>query len=172
MFCPKCGRRNEDEHKYCRDCGENLKLLSKAMERRWRKWLNRALDPYIRNQNRKLAESARSFRRLIWIWLGLIAASLIRGLADGDKNWWAMPLVWLSMLLIGFWDYVAYRRLSTSGSNDNKRQAKSAATPDSAAELHSAPTTNELAPPFSVTEPTTRRLEPLSAAKKRSGELL
>jgi len=46
--------------------------------------------------------------------------------------------------------------------------------------LSSAPTTNELAlpatnefsPPFSVTESTTRRLEPVTAAEKRSGELL
>jgi len=44
----------------------------------------------------------------------------------------------------------------------------------SAGNLPSAPTTNELelATPFSGAESTTRRLEPLAAAEKRSGEFL
>jgi hypothetical protein len=33
-------------------------------------------------------------------------------------------------------------------------------------------TTNELGPPYSGAKSTTRRLEPLTAAEKRSGELL
>ena len=54
MFCPKCGQRNEGDYKFCRGCGENLKAIAKAMERRWLKLFYRALDGYIRRQNRKL----------------------------------------------------------------------------------------------------------------------
>ena len=61
MFCPKCGQRNEGDYKFCRGCGENLKAIAKAMERRWLKLFYRALDGYIRSQNRKLPYSARSF---------------------------------------------------------------------------------------------------------------
>jgi hypothetical protein len=42
----------------------------------------------------------------------------------------------------------------------------------SAGDSPSAPTTNELRPPYSDAESTARRLEPLTTAEKRSGELL
>jgi hypothetical protein len=86
--------------------------------------------------------------------------------------------VWVSLallvLLSSFWDYVSFKRLSASGSRDNSWSSQPASLPDSKAELPSAPTTNELelAPPFSVAESTTRRLEPLTAADKRSCELV
>jgi hypothetical protein len=172
MFCPKCGRHNDGDYKFCRGCGENLKLLSKVMERRWRKMLNRALDGYIRHQDRKFPESAKWFRRLWWMWLTLAALFSATALFGDDKDWWAMPLLMLPLLVMGLWDYISYRRLSASRSNDAKLSAQTASLSDSLAELPSAPTTNELTPPFSATESTTRRLEPLTAAERRSGELL
>src|SRR5262245_51390805 len=91
-----------------------------------------------------------------------------------------MALVMFLGLLAVAWDYISYTRLSASGSKDNLSLSQTARLPDSAMELPSAPTTNELAipttnelaPPFSVTESTTRRLEPVAAAEKRSGDLL
>jgi uncharacterized membrane protein YvbJ len=67
MFCPKCGQHNEGDYKFCRGCGENLKAIAKVMERRWSKLFYRALDGYIRRQNRELPGSARSFRTVGWL---------------------------------------------------------------------------------------------------------
>jgi len=174
MFCPKCGQRNEGDYKFCRGCGENLKAIAKAMERRWLKLFYRALDGYIRRQNRKLPGSARSFRIFGWLALMSIVMSLMSGLFGDSKDWWVWASLMLLALLASFWDYVSFQRLSATGSRDNRSSTQPASLPDSAAELPSAPTTNELelAPPFSVAESTTRRLEPLAAAEKRSGELL
>jgi len=174
MFCPKCGQRNEGDYKFCRGCGENLKAIAKVMERRWLKLFYRALDGYIRRQNGKLPHSAMSFRSFGLLYLISIVMSLMSGLFGGSKDWWVWMSFMLLILLAGFWDYVSFQRLSASGSRDNRSSSQPASLPDSAAESPSALTTNELelATPFSVAESTTRRLEPLTAAEKRSGELL
>ena len=173
MFCPKCGQRNEGDYKFCRGCGENLKAIAKAIERRWLKLFYRTLDGYIRRQNLKLTNSARSFRIVGWLYLISIAMSLMSGLFGDSNDWWVWASFMLLVLLANFWDYVSFQRLSASGSRDNRRSSQPASPPDSAAEAPSAPTTNELelAPPFSVAESTTRRLEPLTA-EKRSGGLV
>jgi len=171
MFCPKCGQRNEGNDKFCRGCGENLNVIAKAMERRRPKLLYSLLDGYIRYQNRKLPDAAKAFRNSRWIWLMIIGISLTKGLFGLSKDWWLTAAFLLPALIAGFWDYVSFRRLSTSGSSDRGGSAQAASSPGSVAELSPAPTTNELTPPLSVTESTTRRLEPL-IAEKRSGELL
>jgi hypothetical protein len=162
MFCPKCGQRNEGDYKFCRGCGENLKAIAKAIERRWLKLFYRALDGYIRNQNLKLPYSARSFRIFGWLTLMSIGMSLMDGLFGDRNDWWVWLSIMLLVMLAGLWDYVSFQRLSASGSRDNNRSSHPASPPDSAAELPSAPTTNELelAPSFSAAESTTRRLEP------------
>jgi hypothetical protein len=172
MFCPKCGHRNEGDYKFCRGCGENLKAIAKAIERRWMKLLYRALDNYIRRLNRKLPDAARSFRIFGWLWLMCIVMSLTEGLYGDRKDWWVWVSLMILVLIAGFWDYVSFQRLSASGSRNNRLSSQPASLPDSAAELPSAPTTNELSAPFSVAESTTRHLEPLTAVEKRSGELL
>jgi len=144
------------------------------MEMRWLKPFYRALDAYIGWQNRKLPYSARAFRKTGWLYLISLGIYLMVGLFGDSKDWWVMVSLTLLPLLAGFWDYVSFQRLSASGSRGNRSSSQPASMPDSNAELPSAPTTNELVlgPPFSVAESTTRRLEPLAAAEKRSGELL
>jgi hypothetical protein len=174
VFCPKCGQRNEGDYKFCRGCGENLKAVAKAIERRWLKLFYRALDGYIRRQNPRLPYSPRSFRIYGLLCLMSIVMSLTEGMFGYRKDWWVWMSFTLLVLLAGLWDYVSFQRLSASGSRDSRSSSQPVSPPDSRAELPSAPTTNELelAPPFSVAESTTRHLEPLTAAEKRSGELL
>lgn len=31
MFCPRCGTKNPDEHKFCRSCGTNLVLVANVL---------------------------------------------------------------------------------------------------------------------------------------------
>src|SRR5215813_11384647 len=123
---------------------------------------------------RKGLTPARSFRIFGLLCLMSIVMSLMSGLYGDSKDWWVWASFSLVVFLTVFWDYVSFQRLSATGSRDDRSSTQPASLPDSNAELPSAPTTNELelAPPFSVAESTTRRLEPLAAAEKRSGELL
>src|SRR5262245_57382740 len=114
MFCAKCGQSNEGNYKFCRGCGENLKVISKAMERRWLKLLNRALDDYIRRHDRKLPSAANSFRSFWWVWLIFIVVFAALGLFGRYKNWWWITSFLLLSLLAGLWDYVSFQRLSVS----------------------------------------------------------
>src|SRR5262245_34318426 len=115
MFCPKCGQRNEDNCKFCRGCGENLKAIAKAVERRWLKLLYRALDGYIRRRDRKLPSAANSFRSYRWVWLVFIVIFAALGLFGSYKNWWWITSFLLLGLLAGFWDYISFQRLSAPG---------------------------------------------------------
>ena len=120
MFCPKCGQRNEGDYKFCRGCGENLKAIAKAIERRWLKLFYRELDRYIRSQNLKLPGSARPFRISVLLYLMSIGMSLMLGLFGDSKDWWVWGSFTLLLLLATFWDYVSFQRLSASGSRDNR----------------------------------------------------
>jgi hypothetical protein len=108
MFCPKCGQRNEGDYKFCRGCGENLEAIAKAIERRWLKLFYRTLDGYIRRQNLKLTNSARSFRIVGWLYLISIAMSLMSGLFGDSNDWWVWASFMLLVLLANFWDYVSF----------------------------------------------------------------
>src|SRR5215471_21167005 len=120
MFCPKCGQRDAGDHRFCRGCGENLRVISKAMKGGWRMTLNRWLDRYLRYSNRKLPKNARWFRRSWWLWLIIIALFTTSSLRDGDRTWLVTPLWVLPLFLVGLWDYLSYRRLSASGSNNDR----------------------------------------------------
>ncbi len=54
MFCPKCGESNGDETKFCRACGENLKVVAQAMTGRMPVALATKLDAYIERKNERL----------------------------------------------------------------------------------------------------------------------
>src|SRR5262249_49260582 len=103
MFCPKCGHRNEGDYKFCRGCGENLKAIAKAIERRWSKLFYRALDGYIRSYNLKLPISGRRFRIGVWAYLMSIGASLLQGLYGYSKDWWVWVSFVLLLLVASFW---------------------------------------------------------------------
>lgn len=54
MYCPKCGESNSDETRFCRSCGENLKVISQVMTRRLPVALASKLDAYIERKNERL----------------------------------------------------------------------------------------------------------------------
>jgi|GEM_PF-1332449 len=187
MYCPKCGRQNEDHLNYCRACGENLKTISKAMGKRWPKFLTSLLDRYIRHKDRRLAKAGHWFKWWIIIapiWLCLGIAEKITGVTD----WWFSLFLGLFYLVIGTWDYTTYQRRLASDSNQSKLtpNAEHRATTLAAAitdqigvaELASSLTTEKLEPsgqrraepPSSVTEATTRQLDPPIKRAERNRE--
>src|SRR5438067_12376752 len=53
MYCPKCGIQNNDGTKFCRGCGENLKVISQAMTRRLPVVLASKVDAYLERKTQR-----------------------------------------------------------------------------------------------------------------------
>jgi hypothetical protein len=159
MFCPKCGESNGDETKFCRACGENLKVVAQAMTGRLPVALASKLDAYIERKNERLRRDG----------IGSAVFGLCFVLLAGYELWKGSPffgttgvmlLFAFFMLLVSAWDMMAYRRsLSPGAKSSNPLSIKDAAS------------TKELPPgratpvpvPASVTETTTRHLDPARA---------
>ena len=153
MYCPKCGLQNNDDPRFCRSCGENLKVISQAMTRRLPAFLVRKMDAYIDSKYRRIRRESigSAISGGLFIFLGLYDV-IGRG-ASWSNNWFNVAFGCF-MLLLGLWDHMVYKRsLSTevrivrmpSGSTTDELP------PHDAAQI--------VPPPASVTESTTRQLE-------------
>lgn len=182
MYCPRCGVENPTEDvKFCRACGEDLRLTSQALGRRigWTAFLNNRLDNMLEG---RYGLSARDGGINIFIGLaGLIIAVYYMLTGIGALIFWVV--VSLSLLLgigVGAYDVFIYRRSVKGFPRDVDRLPgdlsvfKSEATPSPPTPRRVGAQTAEIDPPNlrptlappSVTESTTRRLEPSS----REGE--
>ncbi|HEY0375660.1 MAG TPA: zinc-ribbon domain-containing protein [Pyrinomonadaceae bacterium] len=159
MYCPHCGAQNAQETKFCRGCGEDLRLVSRAVTKSLPLVIAERVDAAIdrgrggwhsyqlfRKEHRKaygqIMLAASSLFVIVWtLMLGHGSVSFASGF---------LLVVILSMLLSSAHDIWAKRR-----------QAGQASDPK---EIPSAFGTKELpaprdAPGASVTETTTRRLK-------------
>jgi len=72
MFCPNCGGQNQDDLVvYCRECGENLQVVSQAMKGHLSVALVTRIDAVIEKRNERLRRDAilgalRLGRDLAW----------------------------------------------------------------------------------------------------------
>jgi len=159
MYCPKCGIQNNDETKFCRGCGENLKVISQAMTRRLPVILASKMDAYLERKNERIRRDSilAAFNGCLFIFLALYN---VIGNGASWSRWWIFLALGPFMLLWSLWDHWVYKR---SLSLDVKvRQA--------------APTTNELPPhdaaqvvqPLAITESTTQRLDENIERPKKS----
>jgi predicted RNA-binding Zn-ribbon protein involved in translation (DUF1610 family) len=53
LYCPKCGASNSEKVKYCRRCGENLKILSQTMAWHLPVVLASKLDEVVENKSER-----------------------------------------------------------------------------------------------------------------------
>jgi len=153
MYCPKCGIPNNDETKFCRGCGENLKLISQAMSRRLPAFLASKIDAHIERRNRELRRDSISYASIgcLFIFLGLHD---VIGTGAFWASEWSNVVFGSFMLLLGVWDYMVYKRsLST-----DVRIARMRAT-DTPSALPPHDDAQTAAPPASVTESTTEHLD-------------
>lgn len=158
MYCPKCGTQNNDGTKFCRACGENLKVISQAMTRRLPGIIANKLDAYLAHKNERIRRDSIVSGLSGGFFLLIGIRGLIAGTAGGLGVWFPIA-VGCFLLLWSVWDYMVFKRsLST----------------EKAEKIFPVSTTNELQPnphaqaplsPASVTEFTTRHLD--QAARKR-----
>ena len=157
MYCPQCGIQNNDETKFCRGCGENLKVISQAMTRRLPVILASKVDEYLERKNERLRRDSiiAAVAGSLWLLFGL--RSLVAGTGGSGA---AFPIVvGCLMLLWALWEHMVYKH---SLSLDVKA-AKMRAT-DSTNELPRHDPSQIVESPASITEFTT---EPLDATVRR-----
>src|ERR1044071_3343271 len=112
MCCPRCGADNlADEVKFCRACGEDLRLTSQALGRRigWTAFLNNRLDNMLAG---RYGLSARDGGINIFIGLaGLMLAVYYMLTGQGALIFWVvLSLTLLLGVGVGVYDVVIYRR--------------------------------------------------------------
>ena len=157
MYCPRCANPNNDDVKFCRVCGENLTVVAQAMSRHLPVTLVSKLDNYLERKHERLRRDG--------ILTGLSGLFL---LLSGIWQWthaagWPtvfMLLAALIFFLVSSWDLLAYTRSRTRQTQD-----KGLLRPAQTAEL--SPGTDRQISAISVTEETTRLLDP---AKNRSAK--
>jgi len=152
MYCPKCGEQNGEGTRFCRACGENLKVVEQAMLGRLPVTLASKLDAYIERRNERLRRDGLG-SAVFGVCFLLLAAGELRKGTGLFSTGGVLLLFALFMFLVSAWDIMAYRRSLRPG----------ARPPDSLSikpdEQLDAPTRRtQLASPSSVTETTTRKL--------------
>lgn len=159
MYCPKCATENSDETKFCRSCGSNLSLVPQALTGR----LPEVMPGRRRHRGRDRdlehptpATLANGITKS-FMGLGFLFVSLaVFAFAPAGRIWWFWMLIpAFTMLGKGISEIVSFKY----GPNLTQGAAKPA--------IPAAPRTGELPPhnaavfpPPSVTEQTTRHLDP------------
>jgi hypothetical protein len=177
MYCPKCATANADEVKFCRSCGANLSLVPQALtgqlpESRDTRRRGRHRNRHGRDEDGP-PNLGRGITQLIMGVGFLIAALAIFFSPGGQGWWWAMLFPGFTLLGKGIADIVTVRTAMNLPQGQTQAGQMQAGPPQAA--MPPARNTGEIAPqqaynplpPPSVTEGTTRHLDP---AKDRYDE--
>jgi hypothetical protein len=176
MYCPRCGIENPTEDvKFCRGCGEDLRLTSQALQGHigWSSFLAGRLDQLLSSRYRQSAFDGGINIFIGFVCLLLTLYYMLTG--TGALIFWVV--VSLSALLgigVGFYDVLIYRRSVRGFPREVDRvpgdlsifkdEAKTLphAPRDAGAQTAEveSPATPAALAPSSVTENTTRHLEP------------
>lgn len=159
MYCPKCATENSDETKFCRSCGSNLSLVPQALTGR----LPEA--PSGRRRHRGRDRSPEHVRESAlangitkaFMGLGFLFVSLaVFAFAPAGRIWWFWLLIpAFTMLGKGISEIVSFKYAPNLTQGTNQPAMTPAARPG---EL--PPRNEAIFPPPSVTEQTTRHLDP------------
>jgi|SRR6266850_6436963 len=150
MYCPKCGTQDNDDTKFCRGCGENLKVISQAMTRRLPVILASKVDAYLERKNERLRRDSiiGAVAGCLWLLYGL------RTLVTGAGTMARFPIVLGCLILLwALWEHMVYKH---SLSRDSEREKLRGASTD---ELSRGDAAQVGEPYASVTEFTTEHLD-------------
>jgi hypothetical protein len=159
MFCPKCGRQNPEEGKFCRSCGTDLGNVSQALS-------GPAPKPLLDHKGRPVSWE-RAIGK-IFGGLAFLAVSIALAFSQSGHGWWFWLLIPAFMSLgAGFAQMVKLRNAESGNVGISSGRSpisgyQGAALPPQQTEWVSPPEsrykTGDLVPP-SVAEGTTRHLE-------------
>lgn len=184
MFCPKCGTKNPEDGKFCRSCGVDIGVVSKALTGKPKSddlGLGMDLDSSLGlfsttpEDERRRSDPAEVYGdavKAIISGIGFLIVAIVlftTGVAGGDKWWWAMLFPAFTFLGKGVSDLLKSKKMeqrralqaSESVRVLNSTRSTNAELPPASTEFVSPESryrTGELIPP-SVTEGTTRHLE-------------
>jgi hypothetical protein len=150
MYCPKCGTQNDDA-KFCRGCGENLKVISQVMSRRLPLILASKMDAYFERKNERFRRDSILGAVIGSLWLLFGIKILITG---GGSLPGFHIIVGCVVLLWSFWQHMVYKRTLFIRSNIENIRASSSAE---GLQINDVEQIKE--PPASVSEFTTERLD-------------
>lgn len=162
MFCPKCGIENDDESRFCRGCGENLKAISQAMSIRLPAFLANKMDAYIERQNRRLRTQWIGYLVMGGFWIFLGFYEVIASGASWASEWFNLAFGTV-MLLLGLWDSIVYKRSLSTDVRIIKMGGASSTN-----ELPALDATQMVETPASITESTTDHLDAVPRRQQKS----
>src|SRR5439155_5567709 len=156
MFCPKCATQNIEGASYCRSCGANISLVPHALTGQLPSQTDHNLGRYTRRTFRRQPTAEHGIAQII-SGLGFLAVALcVAAFAPAGRIWWFWMLIpAFSLLGKGISQIVSAKY----GPSLTQRTSQTAMSP--VARTGELPPRNEvLFPPPSVTEQTTRQLDP------------
>jgi hypothetical protein len=171
MYCPNCAA-SIDGVKFCRSCGANVSLVPQALTGQLPEAVTgRGRSRRLRHRDRgSKPPSIESATTTFFTGIGFVLAAIlvIRYMPAGYLWGWSFFIPALSCLGQGVGEYLRwhelYHRQLQPPVNRQEFNAPyinpALGQPDPQVEMTSVPTTSSLAPPPSVTERTTRHLEP------------
>ena len=165
MYCPKCATQNIDGARYCRSCGANLSLVPQALSGHLSedRALNvkRAVEGAMKR--RRQPDLARGIRMAF---LGLAFLTIVAALflTRGSSGFGAIWLLIPAFMFLGKGIAEIITVLSAANAEGEISRPQS------------APSTNQLSPhqeyeslaPPSVTEGTTRHMDPIPERRRES----
>ena len=153
MYCPKCATQNNDDTKFCRSCGTNLSLVPQALTGRL------PMQPRGRHKDFEHGGVPTLANGISKLFMGagfLLVSFACFFFAPAGRIWWFWMLIpAFAMLGKGIAEIVSVKFNPTMPQALNQHTAPPAA-PTGELQPH-----NEVYfPPGSVTEQTTRHLDP------------
>ncbi|MBO0723290.1 MAG: zinc ribbon domain-containing protein [Blastocatellia bacterium] len=171
MYCPNCAAQIEETQKYCRSCGTDVSLVSQALKGHlpakgtaeiYQGHSGRSRE---RRRKEKKPPSIDGAVQFFFSGLGIIFVSFAaREFAPAGKIWW----FWLfipafSYMGIGIGQYLKLReqrRQQQVTQLDSMPSQPTVISPTTRMPQFSAPTTSDTPSPSSITEHTTKHLDP------------
>ena len=165
MYCPKCATQNIDSARFCRSCGANLSLVPQALSGRLPEdpslKVKRAVEGAIKR--RRQPDLARGIRKAF---LGLAFLTIVAALflTRGSSGFGAIWLLIPAFLFLGKGIAEIVSVLSAANGANQIPMPQSAPSTN---QLSSHQEYEQMSPP-SVTEGTTRHMDPLAERRRES----
>jgi zinc ribbon protein len=171
MYCPNCAAQVEETQKFCRSCGANVSLVLQALEGQLP---SKATVGIHQGHSERLRERRREVRKTpsiegavgsFFTGLGFVFVSFAaREFAPAGEIWWFWLLIpAFSCMGAGIGQFLKLReqrRRQQGAQFDSMTSQPTFTSPTTRTPEISAPTTSEPPSPSSITEHTTKHLDP------------